>query len=637
MEEVCSVIGNDLIDDYRMGRHRKGDNFDIGFCHRLIDFFKENIPKYGDWAVFDFKFSPTESYEDIGQFYNEVAEQGYKVNFVNIPESKVDELIDSGKLFLFQLYNKDYSGHSFGKKNLHTLYWDALFSPENLKESKIRLNGYAELFFRPKSDIPKIIHKKGSILVRRTDKENNPIPDAIYYELFKYKIGKINDLSEEAERYLDCIVTKEAKYDIVKDRRYTENKLYFHVPLTFNARIRDQGTINRMAIDFAKKSNNVHYIGIDRGERNLIYAVVIDRNGNIVEQRDFNLIENIDFHRKLDLREKERKGAIKSWDSIKKIDDLKEGFISKVVHEISEMILKYNAVVIMEDLNFGFKRARLKIDKQVYQKFEKMLIDKLNYLVFKDKDNADIGSVLNAYQFTDKCVNSPQLSKQSGIIFFIPAAYTSSIDPTTGFVNHFSRITVRTAFDRRSFIQSMKSIKYCAEESGFKFGFDYRDFGLSKFDFRNEWTVSTREVRSKYSSKDKDYVLLNPTADLCTALERNEIPFLDGQELKDSIVNSGQKVIDVAFRSFMDSLRMRFTDWTSDNIKSPVKNNGGYYYISGETGGFPKDADANGAFNIALKGKLSLEKIDDDSERNCIISTVTSPEWIRYVQKRCTL
>jgi CRISPR-associated protein Cpf1 len=49
------------------------------------------------------------------------------------------------------------------------------------------------------------------------------------------------------------------------------------------------------------------------------------------------------------------------------------------------MIIEYNAIVVLEDLNFGFKRGRFKVEKQVYQKFEKMLIEKLNYLAFKDR------------------------------------------------------------------------------------------------------------------------------------------------------------------------------------------------------------------------------------------------------------
>ena len=80
-----------------------------------------------------------------------------------------------------------------------------------------------------------------------------------------------------------------------------------------------------------------------------------------------------------------REDARKSWRKIENIKELKEGYLSQVIHKIGQLMIEYNAIVVMEDLNFGFKRGRFKVEKQVYQKFEKMLIDKLNFLA--DKKN----------------------------------------------------------------------------------------------------------------------------------------------------------------------------------------------------------------------------------------------------------
>ena len=89
------------------------------------------------------------------------------------------------------------------------------------------------------------------------------------------------------------------------------------------------------------------------------------------------------YHDLLNVKENERKQARQSWQSIANIKDLKEGYLSQVIHKISELMVKYNAIVVLEDLNAGFMRGRQKVEKQVYQKFEKMLIDKLNYYVDK--------------------------------------------------------------------------------------------------------------------------------------------------------------------------------------------------------------------------------------------------------------
>ena len=129
--------------------------------------------------------------------------------------------------------------------------------------------------------------------------------------------------------------------------------------------------------------------------------------------------------------------VLKNLKIIENIKELKEGYLSNVVHEIAKMMVEHNAIVVMEDLNFRFKRGRFAVERQIYQKFENMLIEKLNYLVFKDKKVTEPGGVLNAYQLTNKSANVSDVYRQCGWLFYIPAAYTSKIDPKTGFANLF--------------------------------------------------------------------------------------------------------------------------------------------------------------------------------------------------------
>lgn len=69
-----------------------------------------------------------------------------KLTFENISESYIDSVVNQGKLYLFQIYNKDFSAYSKGRPNLHTLYWKALFDERNLQDVVYKLNGEAELF-----------------------------------------------------------------------------------------------------------------------------------------------------------------------------------------------------------------------------------------------------------------------------------------------------------------------------------------------------------------------------------------------------------------------------------------------------------------------------------------------------------
>ena len=278
---------NKILEDYNAGRHKKGDNFDIKACHALIDFFKESIEKHQEWRQFEFEFSPTETYKDISDFYREVEAQGYKISFKNISEKYIDELVDEGKLYLFKIWNKDFSPHSKGTPNLHTLYWKMIFDEKNLQDVVYKLNGEAEVFFRKASIDEKDIIKHEA---------NKPIENE----------NKLNDKKKSV-----------FNYDLIKDRRYTVDKFQFHVPITLNFKALGRDNIDRYAREYIKEAKDLHIIGIDRGERHLLYLTVIDMDGNIKEQYSLNEIVNeyngkehhINYHDLLDKREKEMERA----------------------------------------------------------------------------------------------------------------------------------------------------------------------------------------------------------------------------------------------------------------------------------------------------------------------------------------
>ena len=154
-------------------------------------------------------------------------------------------------------------------------------------------------------------------------------------------------------------------YDIIKDRRFTCDKFFFHVPITMNYKVEEERYINQRVNRAIHDAEDIHIIGIDRGERNLLYLSVIDMDGKIVEQMSLNEILSYDknrklhrrdYHEMLTSREKENISARQNWTTINTIKELKEGYLSQVIHVITELMIKYNAIVVLEDLNFGFKR-----------------------------------------------------------------------------------------------------------------------------------------------------------------------------------------------------------------------------------------------------------------------------------------
>ena len=118
----------ELLNKYGKKTHLVGDNFNLEDCHALIDYYKASIAKYPGWHEFGFSFSDTSTYRNIKEFYKEVADQGYKIRFRNVSVEYINSLVSEGKLYLFKIYNKDFSPYSKGRPNLHTMYWKALFS-----------------------------------------------------------------------------------------------------------------------------------------------------------------------------------------------------------------------------------------------------------------------------------------------------------------------------------------------------------------------------------------------------------------------------------------------------------------------------------------------------------------------------
>ena len=637
-----------ILDIYESGSFKKGSpHFSLISLHTLIDFYKDAINRHEDWSKFGFQFSPTSLYEDISSFYSEIAKQAYNISFTYISEQQVNEWVENGQLYLFQLYNKDYAEGAHGRKNLHTLYWENLYSPENLNNLVLKLNGQAELFYRPQSIKTPVTHKMGSKMLNRRDKSGMPIPESIYRSLYQYFNGRkeASELTDSEKAYISQVVVKEVTHEITKDRRYTKPEFFFHVPITFNLNADGNDYINDKVQEYLKDNPDVNIIGIDRGERHLIYLTLINQRGEILKQKTFNMVGDYNYQAKLSQREQERDEARKSWRSIGKIKELKEGFLSAVIHEIAVMMVENNAIVVLEDLNFGFKRGRFKVERQVYQKFEKMLIDKLNYLSFKDIEVDEEGGILRGYQLAQQFTSFQRLGKQSGFLFYIPAAYTSKIDPVTGFVNHFNFNDLTNAKSRKDFFMRMERIEM--RNGNIEFEFDYRKFKTYQTDFKNVWTVNTSgkrivmQINENGRKQMHDYY---PTQEIVAAFKERGIVLDDGMDLKALISDIEANAANAAFFSrlfyaFQKTLQMRNSNAATeeDYILSPVAIDGKQFCTTNEVNKgkdangnwiskLPVDADANGAYHIALKG-LYLVK-------NPQTKKIENEKWFQFIAQK---
>lgn len=603
---------------YNKGTHKKGPNFSLSDCHRLIDFFKQSISKHEDWKKFPFTFSDTSTYEDISGFYREVEQQGYMLGTRDVSVSYIDKLVNEGKLYLFQIWNKDFSEFSKGTPNMHTLYWKMLFDERNLSNVVYKLNGQAEMFFRKRSlELEKTtIHSANTPIVNK---------------------NKSNDKKEST-----------FDYDIIKNRRYTVDKFHFHVPITMNFKAVGTDNINTNVQTAIRDGGIKHIIGIDRGERHLLYLSLIDLKGNIVKQMTLNDIVNeyngrsyvTEYKNILSERESDRTEARRNWQKIENIKDLKQGYLSQVIHVISKMMVEYQAIVVLEDLNSGFMQGRQKIERNVYEQFEKSLIEKLNYYVDKKQEISAPGGLLNALQLTSKFESFKKLGKQSGCLFYIPAWNTSKIDPVTGFVNLLDT-RYENADKTRCFFSKFDSIKYNDHQGWFEFAFDYNNFTTKAEGTITKWTLCSRGTRIKtFQNPEKlnqwDNQEVNLTDEFKAIFAAAGID-IHGN-LKDSICQlTDKKYLEPLMKLMKLMLQMRnsITNSEVDYLISPVADKNGNFYDSRICSDeLPKDADANGSYNIARKGLWALRKIRESAEGERPSLAITNKEWLQFAQQK---
>jgi CRISPR-associated protein Cpf1 len=487
--------------------------------------------------------------------------------------------------------------------------------------------------------------------------------------------------THEAESPIKCKRSdKESKfpYPLYKDRRFMENQFQLHLSVTANCKPEEITNDNKKVVTDKVRAalrdtenpiqdENLRIIGIDRGERNLLYVCEINGKGEIVKQFSLNIVADdekpeikTDYQGLLTKREQERNENRKSWQPLENIANLKKGYLSQAVHQICKLAVDENAFIAMEDLDSNFRQKRVHVEKNVYQQFEKALIEKLNFLVFKDKEPDEPGGLRNAYQLTDQFTSFQDLPKQSGILFYVSPWYTSAIDPWTGFISRF-HIEYYNLEKSKEFLDQFTDIHYDREKDAFAFTFDYKNFDkyLNKFqdwEKRTGWTVYSCGQRIKKEKKKEgkgyEYQEVYPTELFKTAFENDKvnIKYDDGHDLRDDItqINDSQ-----FYKDILTALKLTFQMRNSnpetgkDYILSPVfdkkhfdeKHSGFFdsrdffdqYDKEKKYAEMPIDADANGAYHIAQKCLLAIQRIKDSEKPNLYIS---AEEWLNARQGR---
>ncbi len=605
---------NDIIDIYDNKKfqteYRKKNEQEYNVSlQKLIDYYKKGISAHDSYKHYNFVWKNTFEYKDISEFYHDTEVSCYQLKEEIISWDKLLELVKNEKVYLFQIYNKDFSQvkKAGGKDNIHTYYWKSLFDKN--PAHKFGTQG-AEIFFREKS---------------------------IDYQP-EYVNGR-----EKGHHYKD--LKDKFKYPIISDRRFTTNKFQFHCPIILNYKEDGKKDITETINSNFTQSPDIQFLGIDRGEKHLIYYSLLNAKGEMISQGHFDTINNKDYLQAINDAAEIRKKKQENWQQKGNISNLKDGYISLVIHEIIQKMKDGDGnykptFIILEDLNTGFKRNRQKFEQQVYQKFELALAKKLNYLVDKNvKDINQIGSVANALQLTPAVSNYQDIEnrKQVGIMLYTRANYTSVTDPATGWRKTIYLKSGSEA-DIKKQIVGTKEGKFedgALSEIGFD-GLDYFFIYTDK-NTGKEWKLwsgkngkSLKRYRFKRGNSKNESII--ESIEVKPLLDKLFEKFDKSKSLKQQIENGIelQKVNEYTawetLRFAIDIIQQIRNSGDTNNkqddnfLLSPIGNEQGEHFDSRlfekqENPKSPKDADANGAYNIARKGIIMYEHIKQLGEK----------------------
>ena len=547
LEEIKNKHLPVKINNIRINRSylRSSTNFNIEDLSQYIEYYQQRLINYHE-NTFDFNFNSC--YEDWNAFTKHISDQTYLLKRKNIDQDKIMQAVEKWTIYLFQIYNKDFNEFATGKENIHTKYFKALF--ESQTHNLFKLNGEAEIFRRKGQHIDNISNR----------------------------------------------VSPKHKIEIIDKKRYTQDKLMFHMPITLNF-CRAENSFNKHLNETIKThKDEITILWIDRGEKHLLYYSLIRQDGTIIKTGSWNMIGKVDYHAKLDEREAERDEAQANREQQEQIKDLKQWYISQVIHEICKIVIEHNAIIILEDLNGGFKRSRQKVEKNVYQQFELALAKKLNYLIFKDKWDHEVGGIHQAYQLTPPVSQFQDLSFQTGIMFYTAPWYTSTTCPCCGWRKNLY-------IDYKNEEQAKEVLKNLAITKIDK----WYEIGYTVLGDKKLWSpdksrkLATHwQIRYHYDTKTK----LSKIYDMDKQFNELFETMSDYQTwLSDASVSQCKSLI--RNLAMLMKIRNSQTGTDIDIIQCPACGFNSRDWFQGNY----YNGDANGAYNIARKGKLILDKL----------------------------
>ena len=321
-------------------------------------------------------------------------------------------------------------------------------------------------------------------------------------------------------------------------------------------------------------------------------------------------------------RAEARLDAKRDWKQQESIKNLKNGYISQVVHRLVEDTVILNgeevkpSYIVLEKLSREMKGTRRKIDFQVYQKIELALAKKLGFYVNKDVEEGLPGSIKKPLQLVPPINTFDQIDKKDsfGIMLYTRPNYTSVTDPATGWRQTIYITNGNSDKILEQIVKTFDDIFFDGTDYVFTYTENNANHQWSLFSSLNGKSLDRFEYNKRTKGHDF-YDIVKVLNGLFEDFDKSRSlleQMRNGKELKKVEENR------TAYESLRKAIKMiqqiRNTDnnQLDDNfLLSPVRMEDGRHFDTRKCSEFEDlnlqkivDADANGAYNIARKGLI---------------------------------
>lgn len=584
--------------------------------YKLIDYYKAFMKSHKDYAIIDLKLKDTKEYTSLNEFFNEVDAQGAKFTWFSVDAEDINKMEEEGSILLFAINQKSlYSDNpkGYGKVFL------SIFNDKNFEKVENYLGSRFSIFYRKAYLDARVTHPKGSMAVNKKDVNGDSIPGDIYCELNNYYNGKIHKelLSDTAKLYVNnnLVSCHPFNQDRIKDARYTRDQ--YVLSMSYEKNIDVANTMG--ALDFNKylfpDINKCNVLTIIRGVKDLLYYTVFDKDGNIIEEKSLNVIDGIDYGKKLDELSKERNNSKSdSWIYDKEVANYKKAYIDFAITEITKKALEYNAYIVVDKLGKKFKDKMSCIDNQIFKLFEDRLVSRLSDLSIGENKYVQLAKIPKAGEITS--------SLQNGILFFISVVNIKKMDPTTGFVNLFNTNNISRLSEKTDFLSKFDSIKYEKKYGGYVCEFDYKNFKTRYEAEKTKWTLLAAGPRKVLDKRYHKYVTIDNISDEAHIAAINA-GIMDSDNIVD-LIKEGKlngKVIDVFYNLINFIL----------NKVTYIDNNNKTLYVSPVINGsrYTEEINHVASVNFIRKFRHRIENINEDFDT----TEKYMSSWLNYMQK----